>query len=65
MNAAFFVADVSSAEHLRVLVADDQPATLAPRAHLLEADRLHPDVIVLDVSMPRLNGVKAAPGALM
>lgn len=27
---------------------------------LAEAERLHPDVIVLDITMPRLDGIKAA-----
>jgi DNA-binding NarL/FixJ family response regulator len=27
---------------------------------LAEAQRLHPDVIVLDITMPRLNGIEAA-----
>ena len=27
---------------------------------LAEAERLHPDVIVLDITMPRLNGIEAA-----
>jgi DNA-binding NarL/FixJ family response regulator len=27
---------------------------------LLEAERLHPDVIVLDITMPRLDGIEAA-----
>lgn len=30
------------------------------RKLLLEAERLHPDVIVLDVGMPELNGIEAA-----
>jgi DNA-binding NarL/FixJ family response regulator len=29
-------------------------------ALLAEAERLHPDVIVLDITMPRLNGIQAA-----
>jgi CheY-like chemotaxis protein len=27
---------------------------------LAEAERLHPDVIVLDITMPRLDGIEAA-----
>ena len=27
---------------------------------LAEADRLHPDVIMLDITMPRLDGIEAA-----
>ena len=27
---------------------------------LVEAERLHPDVIVLDITMPRLDGIEAA-----
>jgi DNA-binding NarL/FixJ family response regulator len=27
---------------------------------LVEAERLHPDIIVLDITMPRLDGVEAA-----
>jgi len=30
------------------------------RALLAEADRLHPDVIVLDITMPDLDGIEAA-----
>jgi DNA-binding NarL/FixJ family response regulator len=30
------------------------------RELLAEAERLHPDVIVLDISMPRLDGIEAA-----
>jgi DNA-binding NarL/FixJ family response regulator len=30
------------------------------RALLAEAERLHPDVIVLDITMPRLDGIEAA-----
>jgi DNA-binding NarL/FixJ family response regulator len=30
------------------------------RELLAEADRLHPDVIVLDITMPRLDGIEAA-----
>jgi DNA-binding NarL/FixJ family response regulator len=30
------------------------------RALLTEAERLHPDVIVLDITMPRLDGLEAA-----
>ena len=30
------------------------------RALLTEAERLHPDVIVLDITMPRLDGIEAA-----
>jgi DNA-binding NarL/FixJ family response regulator len=30
------------------------------RALLPEAERLHPDVIVLDITMPRLDGIEAA-----
>jgi DNA-binding NarL/FixJ family response regulator len=30
------------------------------RELLLEAERLHPDVIVLDITMPRLDGIEAA-----
>jgi DNA-binding NarL/FixJ family response regulator len=29
-------------------------------ALLAEAERLHPDVIVLDITMPRLDGIRAA-----
>ena len=28
---------------------------------LAEAERLHPDVIVLDITMPRLDGIAAGP----
>ena len=30
------------------------------RALLVEAERLHPDVIVLDIAMPQLDGIEAA-----
>jgi DNA-binding NarL/FixJ family response regulator len=30
------------------------------RALLAEAERLHPDLIVLDITMPRLDGIEAA-----
>jgi CheY-like chemotaxis protein len=30
------------------------------RALLAEAERLHPDVIVLDITMPELDGIQAA-----
>ena len=30
------------------------------RELLAEAERLHPDVIVLDITMPRLDGIEAA-----
>jgi DNA-binding NarL/FixJ family response regulator len=30
------------------------------RALLAEAERLHPDLIVLDITMPRLDGIQAA-----
>jgi DNA-binding NarL/FixJ family response regulator len=30
------------------------------RALLAEAERLHPDIIVLDITMPRLDGIRAA-----
>ena len=30
------------------------------REFLAEAERLHPDVIVLDITMPRLDGIEAA-----
>ena len=72
------ILDCGSAEHSRVLLADDHPAMLALTAHALageyfvvgsvidgrallaEAERLHPDVIVLDITMPRLDGIEAA-----
>jgi DNA-binding NarL/FixJ family response regulator len=67
------ILDCGSAEHSRVLLADDHPAMLALAVECLvvgsvgdgcepiaEAERLHPDVIVLDITMPRLSGIKAA-----
>ena len=57
-----------------MLPADDHPAMLAltaaeccvvgsggdGRALLAEAERLHPDLIMLDITMPRLDGIEAA-----
>jgi len=71
------IVDCGSAERLRVLLADDHPATLALTAAVLaveclvvgsvgdgrelltEAERLRPDVIVFDINMPRLSGIKS------
>jgi DNA-binding NarL/FixJ family response regulator len=76
--AASSLPDAGSAEHPRVLLADDHPALLAltaaalageclvvgsvgdGRELLAEAERLQPDVIVLDITMPRLDGIEAA-----
>ena len=73
MTAASAIPDAGSAERPRVLLADDHPAVLAltgecfvvgsvgdGRALLAEAERLHPDVIVLDITMPALDGIEAA-----
>ena len=43
-----------AAEYLVVGSVGDGCALLA------EAERLHPDVIVLDITMPRLDGIQAA-----
>jgi DNA-binding NarL/FixJ family response regulator len=76
--ASSSIPGAGSAEHPRVLLADDHPAMLAltatvladeclvvgsvadGRALLAEAERLHPDVIVLDITMPRLDGIESA-----
>ena len=61
-------------QRIRVLVADDHPLIRSGLARLVsappdaadgicaieEAERAQPDVIVLDLSMPRLDGVTAA-----
>jgi DNA-binding NarL/FixJ family response regulator len=47
-------ADVLSGEYLVVGSVGDGRELLA------EAERLHPDVIVLDITMPRLDGIEAA-----
>ena len=76
MTAASSILDTGSAERPRVLLADDHPAMLALTANALagcvvgtvsngcellaEAERLHPDLIVLDITMPRLDGIEAA-----
>jgi CheY-like chemotaxis protein len=78
VTAAFSISDAGSAERLRVLLADDQPAMLALTAAVLsseccvvcsvvdgrellaEAERLDPDVIVLAVTVPGLDGIEAA-----
>jgi DNA-binding NarL/FixJ family response regulator len=63
VTTASFIPDAGPAERPRVLLAGEffVAGSLGDRCELLaEAERLHPDVMVLDITMSHLDGMEAA-----